>query len=220
MRNERLHRAQALIEQGHLYTPYALNLLKYSMTHRFDYTVKITSSEPLVGYCTKRDAKQLVTIVKWDKTTGERRCDCHRFQDQQFPCIHAAAVLTKAERDVKEAIGHQYLLINLIKAYHTVYQPFVIDALQPEEDIFPPPKRNVRGRIGRKRKERGDNPGVQQSQPQQRCSECNQAGHKIQTCPNRLPIGQEGIGHREFFVAGIPGQTRDLVFRAIDGEEL
>jgi hypothetical protein len=106
MRNERLHRAQALIEQGHLYTPYALNLLKYSMTHRFDYTVKITSSEPLVGYCTKRDAKQLVTIVKWDRTTGERRCDCHRFQDQQFPCIHAAAVLTKAERDVKEAIRH------------------------------------------------------------------------------------------------------------------
>ena len=50
--------------------------------------------------------------------------------------------------------------------------------------------------------------------------ECNQAEHRIQTCPNRLPIGQEGIGHREFFVAGIPWQTRDLVFRAIDGEEL
>jgi hypothetical protein len=77
----------------------------------------------------------------------------------------------------------------------------------------------VRGRIGRKRKEKGQNPGIQQSQPQ-RCRECNEIGHKIQTCPNRVPIGQEGIGQREFYVAGIPGQTRDLAFRAIGEEEL
>jgi hypothetical protein len=45
-------------------------------------------------------------------------------------------------------------------------------------------------------------------------------GHKIQTCPNKVLIGQEGIGHREFYIAGIPGQTRDVAFRAIGGEEL
>jgi hypothetical protein len=120
---------------------------------------------------------------------------------------------------VKEAIGHQYLLTNLIKAYQTVLQPFVINDLEPDIDIAPPPRRNVRGRIGRKRKVKGDKPGVSQSQPQ-RCGECNQEGHKIQTCPNRVPIGQEGIGHREFFFAGLPGQTRDLAFRAVGGEEL
>jgi hypothetical protein len=27
------------------------------------------------------------------------------------------------------------------------------------------------------------------------------------------------IGQREFYVAGIPGQTRDLAFRAVGGEE-
>jgi hypothetical protein len=218
MRNQRLQEAHRLISQGHTYTPYALGLLKHSMTHIYEYGVKITSL-PLVGYCTKRDARQLVTIVRWDPQTGERRCDCHRFQDQQFPCVHAAAALVKAGRDVKEAIGAQYLLTNLIKAYETVLQPFIIDELQPEVDIFPPPRRNVRGRIGRKRKEKGQNPGIQQSQPQ-RCGECNEIGHKRQTCPNRVPIGQEGIGQREFHTAGIPGQTRDLALRVMDGEEL
>jgi hypothetical protein len=120
---------------------------------------------------------------------------------------------------MKEAIGAQYLLTNLIKAYETVLQLFIIDELKPEIDVFPPPRRNVRGRIGRKRKEKGQNPGIQQSRPQ-RCGECNEIGHKRQTCPNRVPIGQEGIGQREFYTAGIPGQTRDLAFRALDGEEL
>jgi hypothetical protein len=170
-------------------------LLKHSMTHIYEYSVKITSSQPLVGYCTKRDTRQLVTIVRWDPQTGERRCDCHRFQDQQFPHAHAAAALVKAGRDVKEAIEAQYLLINLINAYETVLQPFVIDQLEPDVDIFPPPRRNVRGRIGRKRKEKGQNPGIQQSQPQ-RCGECNEIGHKRQTCPNRVPMGQESIGQR------------------------
>jgi hypothetical protein len=77
----------------------------------------------------------------------------------------------------------------------------------------------VRGRISRKRKEKGQNPGIQQSQPQ-RCGECNEIRHKIQTCPNRVPVRQEGIGQRELYVAGILGQTRDLAFRAIGGEEL
>ena len=42
-----------------------------------------------------------------------------------------------------------------------------------------------------------------------------QLGHTL-----KVPIGQEGIGQREFYVAGIPGQTRDLAFRAVGGEEL
>lgn len=85
MRNERLKRAKALIQQGHTYTPYALSLLKHLMAHIFEYDVKITSSAPLVAYCTKRDARRLVTIVKWDPITSERHYDCIRFQDQQLP---------------------------------------------------------------------------------------------------------------------------------------
>jgi hypothetical protein len=46
---------------------------------------------------------------------------------------------------VKEAVGYQYLLVNLVKAYHTVYQPFVIDELQPEKDIFHPTKEKCQG---------------------------------------------------------------------------
>jgi hypothetical protein len=35
------------------------------MAHIFEYDVKIISPASLVVYCAKRDARQLVTIVKW-----------------------------------------------------------------------------------------------------------------------------------------------------------
>jgi hypothetical protein len=79
MRNRRLHQAKALIQQGHVYTPYAVSLLKHAMTPIFEHNVKITSCKPLVAYCTKRDARQLVTIVKWNPVTNERHCDFIRF---------------------------------------------------------------------------------------------------------------------------------------------
>jgi hypothetical protein len=97
------------------------------MAHIFEYNVKITSSAPLVAYCPKREARQLVTIVKWDPITSERHCNCIRFQDQQFPCVHAAAALIKEGRNVKEAIGHRYLLTNLTRAYATII--IIIDSL-------------------------------------------------------------------------------------------
>jgi hypothetical protein len=38
----------------------------HGITHIYEYNVKITSSLLLVGYYTKRDTRQLVTIKRWD----------------------------------------------------------------------------------------------------------------------------------------------------------
>jgi hypothetical protein len=80
-----------------------------------------------------------------------------RFQDQQFPCVtvssvHAATALTNEDRNVIEEIRHQYLLTNLTRAYAAIYEPFVIDHLEPEIGNLPSQKCNVQGRTSRKPK--------------------------------------------------------------------
>jgi hypothetical protein len=86
---------------------------------------------------------QLNDGIQHSDGSGRQRI-AEYLRDIRMLYVHAAAALTKEGRDMKEAIGHQYLLVNLVKAYHTVYLPFVIDELQPEKRHFPPPKRNVR----------------------------------------------------------------------------
>src|ERR1700733_160516 len=112
------------------------------MAHILEYDVKIISSASLVVYCAKKDARQLVTIAKGDPITSERHCDSIRFQDQQFPCVHAAAAFINEDRNLMEAIGYRYLLTNLTRAYAIIY-----DHLEPEIGISRPKSATCEGTL-------------------------------------------------------------------------
>ena len=109
---------------------------------------------------------------------NQRTCSCRWFDDNDFPCAHAAATINKLGLDVMSYAGLRYRSINWMLSYAKAFQgPTELDEygefVPPEEDqygfmhpvriddllpsnTFTPLKRKPQGHMQKKRKLAGD----------------------------------------------------------------
>ena len=187
LRATRQLKAEKLHQSGQVFTPYAMKLLRESINQSWRYTAKITAQEPPGNFLEARvltTSSSRVRIVRFSKNFmgGTYKCDCRQFNDQLFPCSHAASALQRAGRDVTDAIHDIYRISNLQTAYAKPLHTISLDDIEPAPEILAPPARRRAGRPQKKRKEKGDRYGYPAKDP--RCSRCNAQGHNIRTCPN------------------------------------
>jgi hypothetical protein len=82
---------------------------------------------------------------------NEKTCTCGKFQEFQFPCLHAAIAITKADIPYEQFMDKTYLTVSLQQLYSSHITPVNTDGLTPDGIVLPP---NITRVVGRRKKKR------------------------------------------------------------------
>ena len=117
-----------------------------------------------------------------------RNCTCVVFQELQFPCIHAAAVIAKCQLPLEEYIHSSYLSSSLRLVYTEKIVPVDLDLLNNDGETTPS---QISRKVGRPKSLRIRSRGEVGQEDRLRCGICGERGHNART-HNRRQAGALG----------------------------
>lgn len=135
----------------------------------------------IIGYTPQNSIVQdgkMEYVVNLD----ERTCQCNRFADNMFPCVHAISVARAADYDIGTLINPGYSTEYIKSIYASDIIPVSTGFLENDE-LLPPPEASLSSKC----------PKIVHnlfpSEPKKRgsftCSLCKQNGHNRRSCPSR-----------------------------------
>lgn len=113
---------------------------------------------------------------------ARRTCSCGKFQEKQFPCVHACAGAVQSRLRAEDFVHASYATHALRQVYAGVVVP--VDAATVLADGTTGPPGDIR-QAGRPRKLRLRGRGEVDPAAQVTCSRCLRKGHNARTCDRR-----------------------------------
>ena len=136
-----------------------------------------------------------VTAKKPDKTIrivdlSEKKCSCGSFQEEQFPCLHAAGAIYVMNLNFLDFIDSKYTVETLRRVYDCFLTPIDIAQVFVDGRTQLVPVRGKRGRPRKRRfRSRGEGgEGIRKT----KCGNCGQSGHYATTCQQNTTSNSGG----------------------------